>query len=416
MWRISDPPIAFLDFAQAYYPAGRAILADVSALYQHIAACEEMAICGFVNIPVVAFLFSPLSMLTLNSAQLFFAALSLIGVLLTISMLWHISAPLPATRYAITFLFVCNGPLFYSLKEGNLTHFVLLLLVASVVCLDKDRDYLAGALLAIAAVLKLPLLLLGLYFVFNRRWAVVTGFGSALTALIMLSLLYAGWNSHVEWYQEAIRPFANKGLSAFNVQSFDGFLLRLGDDARLYDWKPAEVVWQLRMLRYAFAAALLASLSRLFRCGGGASPKETEFLELSMVLCVALIVSPISWTHYYVLLLLPLCLYAGQRFSVPQRGAWLGWMAVCMLLISPPVTFVKPSGGFISQIMMKLFVSHYWAGALLLLTLLGCARLKIQQIQNVSATGGSADKQTHAIPAYSNLSPSAICERRTSKA
>lgn len=385
MWTVSDPPIVFSDFAQAYYPAGRAIVTDIPILYHRIDACEATAICGYVNIPIVAFLFTPLSMFTLSTAQLLFAVLSFFAVLLAVFMLWQISDPLLARRYAVIFLFIFNGPLFYSLKEGNLTHFVLLILATGVVCLDKDRDGWAGALLAIAGVLKLPLLLLGLYFVIKRRWHVTMGFCSALAAVTAVSISYAGWESHVEWYQEAVRPFGNKGLSAFNVQSFDGFLLRLRDDALLYDWKPVRVAWELRLLRYVFAAILLGIIYQIFMRQPGINLKQSQLLELSMVLCVALIISPISWTHYYLLLLLPFSLYVGKRLPIPQHGAWLGAMAVCVLLTAPPVTFVQPTGGFISQLLIKLMVSHYWAGAILLLTLLGYAHVRSQKVPNQKA-------------------------------
>jgi hypothetical protein len=382
MWTVSDPPVAFLDFEQAYYPAGRAIIADMPALYQRIAACEATAVCGFVNIPIVAFLFAPLSMLPLNTAEVVFALVSLIGVVLTACILWRMSDQSVSRGHLIALLFALNGPLFYSLKEGNLTHFALLLVVAAVVCLDNDRDGWGGACLALAAVLKLPLLLLGLYFAMKRRWRVVIGFGSALVTVSAASLAYAGWGSHVEWYQEAIRPFADKGLSAFNVQSFDGFLLRLRDDARLYDWKPAVVIWELRLLRYAFAAGLMGICCLVFMRDPGTNPKQTQILELSMVLCVALIISPISWTHYYLLLLLPLCLYVGGRLAVPRHGVWLGGMVLCALFVTPPVTFVEPTGWLLRQIMTKFLVSHYLAGAMLLLMLLSYARLKLDCLQD----------------------------------
>jgi hypothetical protein len=376
MWHWSDPPIQFIDFTQAYYPAGRAILEDVSRLYERISACEATAICGFVNIPIIAILFSPLSVLSLNSAHVLFALLSLIGVMATICMIWFISDARSPNKYVIVLLFVINGPLFYSLKEGNLTHFVLLLLVAGVLCLDKKRDGWAGFFFAMAAIIKLPLLLFAGYFLARGRWAVVRGYCSTLVGVCSVSLLYAGWSSHVEWYREAILPFANKGLSAFNVQSIDAFLLRLGDDARLYDWRPSEVDWELRLLRHSAAAALLG-ISWLFcKNSPGRDDMPTVSLELSMVLCVALIISPVSWTHYYLLLLLPLSLYAGQKLAIPLHGGWLVAIIACVLLISPPVTFVSPTNWLSAQIVNKFLVSHYLGGAMLLWFLLGYARLR----------------------------------------
>jgi hypothetical protein len=396
MWEMSDPPITFADFTQAYYPAGHAIVEDVSRLYHRIAACEKTAVCGFVNIPIVALPFAPLSMFSLSTAQLLFAILSFASIPVIVYMMWSLSDASPSSRYVIAFLFLFNGPLFYSLKEGNVTHFVLLLVVAAVVCLHKERDRWAGALFAVAAVLKLPLLLFGLYFAIKRRWAVMAGFGFTLAAVTTGSLAYAGWNSHVEWYQEAIRPFANKGLSAFNVQSLDGFLLRLRDDVRLYDWKPAEVVWELRMLRYLFAAALLGMSWFLFVRDRGVDVRQTQFIELSMVLCLALILSPISWTHYYLLLLFPLSLYAGGKLTIPTRGAWLGAVLLCALLVSPPVTFVKPTSWLAGQIMTKVLVSHYLAGAMIFWVVLGYARLRMARVPHRRTAWSGATMRENA--------------------
>jgi hypothetical protein len=102
----------------------------------------------------------------------------------------------------------------------------------------------------------------------------------------------------------------------------------------------------------------------------------TVSLELSMVLCVALIISPVSWTHYYLLLLLPLSLYTGQKLAIPLHGGWLVAIIACVLLISPPVTFVSPTNWLSAQIVNKFLVSHYLGGAMLLWFLLGYARLR----------------------------------------
>ncbi|MEX5219293.1 MAG: DUF2029 domain-containing protein [Nitrospira sp.] len=395
MWRWSDPPIPFLDFTQAYYPAGRAILEDVSRVYARISACEATAVCGFVNIPIVALLFSPFSVLSLHSAHLLFALLSLIGVMATVYMLWFISDASFPRKYVIVFLFVVNGPLFYSLKEGNLTHFVLLLLVAGVLCLARGRDSWAGFFFAMAAIIKLPLFLFAGYFVAGRRWSVLRGYGATVIGVCSVSLLYAGWTSHIEWYREAVLPFADKGLSAFNVQSIDGFLLRLGEDARLYDWKPSEVGVEFRLLRHFVAAALLGMSWLIFMKRPNRNDMQAVSVELSMVLCVALMISPVSWTHYYLLLLLPLSLYAGQNLAIPSRGGWLAMFTVCVLLISPPVTFVTPSGWFSAQVVNKFLISHYLGGAMLLWLLLGYARLQTSKVRDrrsvwVPATEGKA--------------------------
>lgn len=379
MWRVSDPPELFSDYSQAYYPAGQAIVQDVPRLYDRVAGCDESAVCGFVNIPVIAFLFAPLSRLGLERAQMAFALLSLGCIAASLYYLMVLTAATGWRRWAIAALFVTNGPLFYSFREGNLTHVVLLLLVLALVCIERDEDVWAGVLVACAALIKLPLGLLGVYFLLKGRWRVVAGLGIALFALVGTSFLWAGWESHVTWYRESVLPFSSKSLAAFNVQSIDGFLLRLQADALLYDWTPIAVDETLRLVRTGMVAGLLTMSGIML--GAGASrggSKDMLYLEFSVVLCLALIISPISWTHYYLFLLIPFSLYIGGRLPVQQSGTWSLGMVACMLSTSLPVLFLNPSSG---STLGKLFLSHYVFGALCLWGLLCLAKRRGAQTQ-----------------------------------
>lgn len=361
MWSVSDPPELFSDFSQAYYPAGHAIVHDVATLYDRIPGCDKSAICGFVNIPVVAFLFAPLSSLTLRHAQLAFTVLSLSCVGISLYGLITLSAAAGWRRWAIATLFVANGPLFYSVREGNLTHVVLLLIVLTFISVERNADAWAGVFVACAILIKLPLGLLGLYFVLKGRWRAVVTLALTLLSFIGTSLLWAGWESHVTWYREAVLPFASKSLAAFNVQSVDGFLLRLRDGSPLYDWTPVPVDGPLWLLRTILVGSLLAMSAIVVRRNATEGTKEVRYLDLSIVLCLALIISPISWTHYYLYLLVPFSLHAGGTLPIRQSGTWSPSMAACMVLVSPPVVFFDPSA---EGMLGKVFISHYVFGAL----------------------------------------------------
>ena len=113
-WKVSEPTVLFSDFNVAYYPAGRAVLDDLPHLFTR---CWDTPVCGFVNLPVVAFLFAPFSMVTLRHAQWLFIVLSLASVALSLCLLWSMTDEARSRRWAILFLFAINGPLFYSVKE-----------------------------------------------------------------------------------------------------------------------------------------------------------------------------------------------------------------------------------------------------------------------------------------------------------
>lgn len=397
IWSLSEPSVPFSDFNVAYYPAGRAIIEDLPHLFTR---CWDTPVCGFVNIPIVALLFTPFSMVTLRHAQWLFVALSLVGLVVTLLLLWSMTDREPSKRWAILLLFAMNGPLVYSLKEGNLTHFALLVLVAGVVCLDRGWERSAGACFAVAAIIKLPLLLFGVYFVGMRKWRVAFGYGLTLATISGLSLWYAGWASHVAWYREVILPLSDKGLTAFNVQSIEGVLLRLQDDARLYDWTPVAVSPDIRMAGRLCAALLFGLSCLLFLRRPGTRHRETMYVELSMVLCLALLISPISWTHYYLFLLLPLSLYAGNRLPMPDRGGWLAAMTVAALLLSPPVTFAE--GAVSRGLVETLLLSHYVLGALLLWGVLAYARWRMVEARQfrlvVAKDEAMQDRQARSVP------------------
>jgi uncharacterized membrane protein YuzA (DUF378 family) len=87
-WQVSEPTVLFSDFNVAYYPAGRAVLEDLPHLFTR---CWDTPVCGFVNLPVVAFLFTPFSMVTLRHAQWLFIVLSLVSVALSLCLLWSMT-------------------------------------------------------------------------------------------------------------------------------------------------------------------------------------------------------------------------------------------------------------------------------------------------------------------------------------
>ena len=409
-WQVSEPAVLFSDFNVAYYPAGRAILEDLPHLFTR---CWDTPVCGFVNIPIVAVLFTPFSILTLRHAQWLFVGLSLISLVLSLFLLWSVTDRSWSQRWAMLLLFVMNGPLVYSLKEGNLTHFALFLLIGGVVCLDKSWDRSAGACFALAAIIKLPLLLFALYFFGKRRWAVVLGYAATLVAVSALSVWYAGWTSHVEWYREVIVPFSNKGLAAFNVQSIEGFLLRLQGDVKLYDWQPVQVAREIKMAGAASAAILVGLSCILFLRDPGRQLRKTTFLELSMVLCLSLIISPISWSHYYLLLLLPLALYAGNRLPVPQHSGWPVAMGLCILCITPPVMFVEQDVGWQAQV-ANVLLSHYLIGAWLLWGLLAYARWHVAEAHHLRlvATGRGTRSSAQMARGHDSMESDEVSEQQ----
>ena len=298
LWPLSEPPTLFSDFFKAYWAAAEKLYhGGPEAIYPFTVRGN------WSNLPVLAWPFVPLVPLGHDGAGWAFLA---IGIAATIAA-WVLLARFAGLRgpmaAALLFLFLVNGALLNSLREGNSTHIVLLLMVTGLLMWQARRDYVAGLLFGLCATIKLPLLLLGIYFFARRRWAIVAGGATTVIVAVLLSLMLFGLNGHYEWFQDAIASNLGKTIPAFNVQSIDGFLMRLstGTEELLY-WGPIEPTLAHRIVRNLVLAFLLGGFGWLMwrserkNLVSTATGEMTPYdlLQFSIVLILALVTSPLS--------------------------------------------------------------------------------------------------------------------------
>ncbi|HEX4272715.1 MAG TPA: glycosyltransferase family 87 protein [Rhizomicrobium sp.] len=328
---ISDPPRYFEDFRIAYYPAGEAVFRDTHALRE----LTGLGVSGFVNMPVVAYIFAPLALMPMSVAMAIFTLIGLIATILAWKLLADLAQLDLTERWLLALLFAANGPLQYSVKEGNTSHFILLALVAGLALLRAGRPGLAGMVLGAAAIIKPPLLLFGLFFALRRDARGLAAFALVCMAAVAASVALFGWADNLHWLDVCVLQFSHRWLAAFNVQSIPAFLFRFeADPTLLLDWNAYAPPAGL-----ALPAQLLLAL--LLIAAGVALLKSAALTSQYMViLCLAVLASPLSWSHYYCWLLLPTAFFL-RREDV-QGGSFrvLGWLAI--LLVTPlvrPLTF-----------------------------------------------------------------------------
>ena len=141
---------------------------------------------------------------------------------------------------------------------------MLLIMVAGVWLWQEKRDFAAGFAFGICAAIKPLLMLIGIYFLARRRWGVVAGGAASIGASVLLSLAIFGLAGNLLWYDEAVKPYLGHAVAAFNVQSIDGFLIRLSTGAgELLYWGPIEPSPAHRIARYATFAVLLGGFGWL---------------------------------------------------------------------------------------------------------------------------------------------------------
>jgi hypothetical protein len=188
-----------------------------------------------------------------------------------------------------------------------------------------------------------------------------------------------GLDNNVNWFNCCVEPFLGGVIPAFNVQSVDGFAVRLiTGTSRLSNWDPMDVPLAYKVARQVLFAAALGYVAWVLQ-RGRASSRQTpssetarvrEMLEFALVLNLALVLSPISWSHYYALLLMPWGLYLGGRLPLPfdaltRRLLW-GGMALCSL----PIVVLPLQADLIGEILARTLVSATFAGGVAMLAVL----------------------------------------------
>jgi alpha-1,2-mannosyltransferase len=375
---ISEPRIWFPDFHTAYYPAGVAVLK-----HQSMAELISKGVVGFVNLPIIAFLFAPLAMLPWKVAVSGpFLAAGLVAIAMAFLILTRVARLDRKGKLILLVMFALNGPLIYSVKLGNTSHFVLAALVGGLCLLHERRSFAAGTLLASAALIKLPLLGFIIYFAARRDWRGAAGFVCCLSVVVTLSFAIFPAALHLEWLNVAVLPFAKAGLASFNVQSIPSFLLRLrSDPPPLFDWGMTDLTLgesvATKVLQLTLVAACVWAWPN--KVSPDTAAPATRDLQFMLILCMLVVTSPLSWSHYYCWLLIPAAFALGG-------GLWFGgspllqWTTVAAIAMTTPlVIFPHPADHFMQIGYTRLFVSSDLLGGLLMLfvVIVACRRASV---------------------------------------
>lgn len=296
------------DFGAYYRGAWRAI--HHGSPYDSGPLVESMP---FLYPPVAALLLAPLTWWSESGAELPFTLVSIAALVWTLWLL--VGSSLPARRHAerpaLTLVALlaalASEPVWSTLGLGQINLILVALVVTDVVVLGDRRWF--GALIGLAAAIKLvPVVFIG-YLAITRRWrALATAVGAAVLATLVgaIAMPHATW-AYVR--DGTALHGIGEGAKAAN-QSLYGVAERvLGNGGA------------------ATAAWIVASLVVVAGCVAITPRVRERFGDLAGVATVAaaaLLVGPIAWTHYWVwwLLLPAVAAHPGWRQRVaPAAGA-----------------------------------------------------------------------------------------------
>lgn len=270
--------------------AGDAVLQGASP-YPTVA--ELTGDANYVYPPTLALVMAPLAAGPRGLAATVFTALSIAAIVGTLLLFgvsdWRCHAAALLSPFAHE-----------ALRWGTIGPFLLLLVA---LCWRyRDSPRVAATAAGGSVVLKLFLWPLVLWLAFTRRLraaALGAAFAVALALVSWAAIAFRGLLDYPRLLEKLSDLEAERSYSAYALG------VRLGLPG---------VAAQLAAL--ALGAALLVAAARVARRSGDA--RERDRRSLTLVVAAALVLSPIVWFHYLLLLLVPIAL-ARPRLS----GLWL---------------------------------------------------------------------------------------------
>jgi hypothetical protein len=270
--------------------------------------------------PLNALLIVPLTFLSYSWATLIWTLLSMgLLVFLTQVLLVELKLPLSSRWRWIGSLLVLNWyPVWLHLHLGQLTILLFGCTTAAWLCFRRGRDGWAGCFLAIAAAMKMyPAFLLG-YALFRRRWWTLLAAFATIIVLVLLQTVIDA--SHWPRYIRDVAPHnAAEWISSPRNASLSGVSARLllgNHEVAPLAYRPALEGIARIALNAAFFGFFVLLLWKI---------RYTPHLdgEFCLFLCGMLLLSPLSWEHGYIYLLLPLT-YVWAQVRRRQRY-WNSW-------------------------------------------------------------------------------------------
>jgi Glycosyltransferase family 87 len=339
------PDGQFLDFSQEWlsarnYWAGTPVYADqTEALLRHTGftpKVPEDMLPWNAHPPATIVLTLPFGKLEYRDAQFLWNVLTLPLFLISLWLIVReLDFPLRVWSIfpAITLLLLCN-PVASQLGEGQLNFLLVFFITLAWVADRHDRTGWAGVALGIAAGIKLYPAFLFAYFVFTRRWrALLTG-GVAFLVVNALALMVLGTGEFRTYIREVIPSLANFRSARWNV-SITGFCLRI------FNPQPHDLIAPLVV--NPIAGRILPLICQLIITGivvwiaWTARSTAARDRAFAVGLVGMVLVSPIAWTHYFVLLAQPVGLLWMRLRSDLARVA----MTVVFVLLWLPVKYFE---------------------------------------------------------------------------
>jgi alpha-1,2-mannosyltransferase len=319
------------------YRIGSAVWLHGGNLYGPLRPTSAGARLPFSYPPIAAVLLAPLALvpMTVATTALTIATIALAALVLRVFLQSVSPAARPASWWSVGWLLPAAlflEPVRNTLAYGQVNVALMALVAAD--CLAATPRWPRGALVGIAAAVKLTPAGFVLFFLLRRDWraaGVAAVSGGACTA----AGFALGWRDSVRYWTSVVGDAGRPGSPVYAAnQSIEGVLARTGLDPHS---AAGAVTWMA--LSAVVIGLAVRGMGRAF-----AASADAWALSLNAFCC--LLISPVSWSHHWVwgetaVLTLAVLSWRGR---LPRRlGLAVAAAGAVMFAVSPQWWF--PNGG-----------------------------------------------------------------------
>jgi hypothetical protein len=348
--------------------AGRAVL-EGTDIYQ----AHNVRNWYYIYPPLFAIVMVPFAALPTFWASLTWYVLSLFFVSWTLKLSVSVVRDIPDVPR--NDLMVCALPpllvllpLMSALARGQTTPLLLWLVTAGLVYAWTGHEVRGAICFAGGILLKVfPAVLLA-YFVWRRRWrfVITTLLAVAIGAFIIPAAVF-GWQRNLNYLRQWVNVIGKPAIEAESEKADNPLYAQLLSAQLPRNQSLAAVLTRLtgnERSRWAAVVIGLAMAAAMLIIGWRRNDK-TEIFILSAVVVWMLLIPPVSWSHYFMLLLLPLAVLVVVAFDTEPASRSVARLALG--------AFAVLALGFASRRLLLFYGPLCWATLGLWFALLFCA-------------------------------------------
>lgn len=264
---------------------------------------------------------------------------------------------------SLILVFYAFSPTISNFLYGQVSLLLLLLLTIGWHYLRNQQLRSAAIILAAGAAIKPFFGLFALYFLCKRQWRALIYFLISGAVLTLLPLLFFGKQSYIDYI--TLLPTIKWYASTWNISLLGFFTRILGGVGE----KMTPLIYLPHLTKYCYwfaSVALVAYLAHFLQKNYRIDPVKKIDLDFSLILMIALLVSPLGWRYYFAWLAIPIMVL--HQYAKYTKSP----MSFILLICASIFLIGLPSSNATSRTDPNFWVSYwsadaYFCGILLLI-------------------------------------------------